>query len=38
MRHMLWSTLVLVVCAFLIPACSSSESEEATDLSDGYLF
>ena len=31
MRHMLLSTLVLVVCAFLIPACSSGEPEEATD-------
>lgn len=32
MRHMLWSTLVLVVCAFLIPACSSGgESEGAAN-------
>lgn len=31
MRHMLLSILVLVVCAFLIPACSSGESEEVAD-------
>ena len=29
MRRMLLSTLILVVLAFLIPACSSGESEEA---------
>lgn len=31
MRHMFLSTLVLVVCAILIPACSSGESVEAED-------
>jgi mono/diheme cytochrome c family protein len=31
MKHLLFSILVLVVIAFLIPACSSSESGESAD-------
>jgi hypothetical protein len=31
MRHMLWSIMALVVCAFLLPACSGSGSEGEAD-------